>query len=451
MNKILVLDDDQNLLKVIKMRLESNDYSVSTAYEADTAVMKAKNNIFDLALVDFKLASKNGIELMEELHQIDPEMPIIILTAYGTIQTAVEAMKKGAYNYLTKPFDDQELLLQIKNGLEKGSLSREVRQLRDTLREKHGFENIVGKSEKMRKILEQVTQAAKNDSNVYVYGESGTGKELIAKNLHISSSRKDCPFLAINCASIPETLLESELFGYEKGAFTGATRSKKGIFALAHKGTLFLDEISEMSPAMQAKLLRILETKEFFPLGSEESIKIDTRIIVASNKQLEEEVGKGNFREDLFYRIHVIPIKLPPLRERKEDILLLAKYFLQKYTEKMQKNIKDFSVSASQKLILYHWPGNVRELENTIERAVAMSLRDEITDDMILPSQGVEEKSLQTLKSAKADFEKDYLIQLIELTQGNVTQAAKLAGKYRADLYELFRKYNLKPTDSRAR
>ncbi len=451
MNKILVLDDDQNLLKVIKMRLESNDYSVSTAYDADTAVMIAKKNIFDLALVDFKLASKNGIELMEELHQIDSEMPIIILTAYGTIQTAVEAMKKGAHNYLTKPFDDQELLLQIKNGLEKGSLSREVRQLRDALKEKHGFENIVGKSEKMRKILEQVTQSAKNDSNVYVYGESGTGKELIAKNLHIASSRKDCPFLAINCAAIPETLLESELFGYEKGAFTGATRSKKGIFALSHKGTLFLDEISEMSPAMQAKLLRILETKECFPLGSEKSIKIDTRIIVASNKHLEEEVEKGNFREDLFYRIHVIPIKLPPLRERKEDILLLAKFFLQKYTKKMQKNIKNFSVPVSQKLILYHWPGNVRELENTIERAVAMSIRDEITEDMIPPSHGIEEKSLQPLKSAKADFEKDYLIQLIELTQGNVTQAAKLAGKYRADLYELFRKYDLKPTDSRAR
>ncbi len=451
MNKILVVDDDQNVLKVIKMRLETNDYCVSTAHEAEAAVKIAKNNIFDLALVDFKLAEKNGIELMGEFHQIDPEMPIIILTAYGTIQTAVEAMKSGAYNYLTKPFDDQELLLQIKNGLEKGSLSREVRELRDMQKEKHGFENIIGKSEKMIKILEQIAQAAKNDSNVYVYGESGTGKELIAKNLHIMSSRKECPFLAINCAAIPETLLESELFGYEKGAFTGATRSKKGIFALAHKGTLFLDEISEMSSAMQAKLLRILETKEFFPLGSEKSIKIDTRIIVASNKHLEEEVEKGNFREDLFYRIHVIPIKLPPLRERKEDILLLAKFFLQKYTKKMQKSIKDFSVSVSQKLILYRWPGNVRELENTIERAVAMSLRDEITEDMIPPSQEIDEKSLQPLKSAKADFEKDYLIQLIELTQGNVTQAAKLAGKYRADLYELFRKYNLNPTDSRAR
>jgi two-component system response regulator GlrR len=299
--------------------------------------------------------------------------------------------------------------------------------------------------------MEQVAQAAKTDSNIYVYGESGTGKELIAKNLHIASSRKDGPFLAINCAAIPETLLESELFGYEKGAFTGATRSKKGFFVLAHKGTLLLDEISEMSSAMQAKLLRVLETMEFHPLGSEKAVKVDVRIIVASNKNLEEEVDKGTFRKDLFYRIYVIPIKLPPLREKKEDILLLAEYFLQKCTKKMKKDMKGFSESASQKLMLYHWPGNVRELENTIERAVAMSIKDVITEDLILPTQEMEKKGLQPLKNAKEDFEKDYLVQLIGLTQGNVTQAAKLAGKYRADLYELLKKYNLKPTDFRSR
>ena len=451
MNKILVVDDDQNILKVIKLRLEANNYRVATTLQAEAAVKIAKNKIFDLALVDFKLASKNGIELMEELHQIDPEMPIIILTAYGTIKNAVQAMKKGAYNYLTKPFDDQELLLQIKNGLEKKSLSKEVKRLRDMVKEKHGLENVVGKSKKMKKIMEQVTQAAKTDSNIYVYGESGTGKELIAKNLHIASSRNNLPFLTINCAAIPETLLESELFGYEKGAFTGATRSKKGFFVLAHKGTLFLDEISELSSAMQAKLLRVLETKEFHPLGSEKVVKVDVRIIVASNKNLEEEVEKGTFRKDLFYRIHVIPIKLPPLREKKEDILLLAKYFLQKCTKKMKKDIKGLSASASQKLMLHHWPGNVRELENTIERAVAMSIKDVITEDMILPTQEIEKKGLQPLKNAKEDFEKDYLVQLIGLTQGNVTQAAKLAGKYRADLYELLKKHNLKPTDFRSR
>ena len=451
MNKILVVDDDQNILNVIKLRLEANKYRVATTLQAEAAVKTAKNKIFDLALVDFKLASKNGIELMEELHQIDPEMPIIILTAYGTINNAVQAIKKGAYNYLTKPFDDQELLLQIKNGLEKRSLSKEVKQLRDKVKELHGFENVVGKSKKMKKVMEQVIQAAKNDSNVYVYGESGTGKELIVKNLHMASSRKNFPFLAINCAAIPETLLESELFGYEKGAFTGATRSKKGIFVLAHKGTLFLDEISEMPSTMQAKLLRVLETKEFHPLGSEKVVKVDVRIIVASNKNLEEEVEKGTFRKDLFYRIHVIPIKLPPLREKKEDILLLAEFFLQKCTKKMKKDMKGFSASASQKLMLYHWPGNVRELENTIERAVAMSIKDVITEDMILPTQEIEKEGLQPLKNAKEDFEKDYLVQLIGLTQGNVTQAAKLAGKYRADLYELLKKHNLKPTDFKSR
>lgn len=450
MNKILVVDDDQNILNVINLRLEANKYCVTTTLQAEAAVKIAKNKNFDLALVDFKLVGKNGIELMGELHQIDPELPIIILTAYGTITDAVQAMKKGAYSYLTKPFDDQELLLQIKNGLEKRKLSNEVKRLRDIVKGMNGLENIVGESKKMKEIMGQVIQAAKTDSNIYVYGESGTGKELIAKNLHIASSRRNFPFLAINCAAIPETLLESELFGSEKGAFTGAIRSRKGVFSLAHKGTLFLDEISEMPLTMQAKLLRVLETKEFRPLGSEKIVKVDVRIIVASNKNLEEEAKKGTFREDLFYRIHVIPIKLPPLREKKEDILLLAEFFLQKFTDKMKKNMNGFSASASQKLMLYHWPGNVRELENTIERAVAMSVKDVITEDMILPTQEIENKGLQPLKNAKADFEKDYLVQLIRLTHGNVTQAAKLAGKYRADLYELLKKYDLKPIDFKA-
>jgi len=251
MNKILVVDDDQNILNVINLRLEANNYRVDTTLQAEAAVTIARNKVFDLAVVDFKLASKNGIELMGELHQIDPEMPIIILTAYGTIANAVQAMKKGAYSYLTKPFDDQELLLQIKNGLEKRKLSNEVKRLRDIVKGMNGLENIVGESKKMKEVMGQVIQAAKTDSNIYIYGESGTGKELVAKNLHVASSRRNFPFSAINCAAIPEALLESELFGYEAGAFTGATRSRKGVFALAHKGTLFLDEISEMSSTMQ--------------------------------------------------------------------------------------------------------------------------------------------------------------------------------------------------------
>ncbi len=450
MDRILVVDDDQNVLTVIKMRLEAKAYQVFVATNAKNAVQTAHEDIFDLALVDLKLGEDDGISLMEELHRLNPEMPIIIFTAYGTIENAVEAMRKGAYGYLTKPFDYNDLLTEIQDCIGKSSLSKEIKNLRDMTREKYGFEHIIYKSEKMKKVMAQVAHAGEVDSNVHIEGESGTGKELIAKTLHVASSRKDGPFVAINCAAIPENLLESELFGFERGAFTGAARGKKGLLALAHNGSFFLDEISEMPPAMQAKLLRVLEEREFYPLGSEKPIKIDTRIIVASNKNLEEEVEKGNFRKDLYYRIHVIPIKLPPLRDRKEEIPYLARYFLEKMASKMNKKVSNFSPGAIQSLLLQSWPGNVRELENTIEYALAMATQDVITEEMLLQPQDDEaQESLRTLKSAKEDFEKNYLIQLIELTRGNVSQAAKLAGKYRADLYELLKKHDLNPADFR--
>jgi two-component system response regulator GlrR len=449
MDKILVLDDDQNLLRVIKLRLESSGYQVATAIQAEPGLEIAKTEGFDLALVDLKLAGKNGIEVMQELHQVDPEMPIIILTAYGTIKTAVEAMKRGAYSYLSKPYDYHDLLLQIKNGLEKRWLSKEVLRLRDMVEGKYSLKNVVGKSEKMKRVVAQVKQAAESESSVYIEGESGTGKGLIAKALHFASSRKDGPFIVINCATIPENLLESELFGYEKGAFTGATRSKKGLFRQAHKGTIFLDEISEMPLFMQAKLLRVLEEKEFYPLGGEKPIKVDTRLIAASNKKMKEEVKRGRFREDLFYRIYVIPIELPPLREKKGDIPLLAEHCLRKITKVNKKAIKGFSRGVLQKLMLYSWPGNVRELENTIECAVAMATRDVITEDLILPTQTTEGDSLRPLSEAKKGFERNYVIQLMELTRGNISRAAKLAGKYRADFYDLLKKYDLNPQDFR--
>ncbi len=451
MNKILVLDDEKNLLKVIKMRLEANGYQAATALRAEAAVEIAKKEEIDLALLDLKLAEKNGIEVMEELHEISPEMPIIILTAYGTIKSAVEAMKRGAYSYLTKPFDYRDLLLQIKNGLEKSRLSREVLRLRNMVEGRYGFQNVIGKSEKMKKVLARVRQAAESESSVYIEGESGTGKGLIAKTLHFASPRGDGPFVVINCATIPENLLESELFGYEKGAFTGATRRKKGLFLQAHKGTIFLDEISEMPLFMQAKLLRVLEEKEFYPLGGEKPVKVDTRLMAASNKNMKEEVKKGHFREDLFYRIYVIPIELPPLRERKEDIPLLAEHCLRRITKDNNKEIKGFSRGVLQKLMLYSWPGNVRELENTIECAVAMTTRDVVTEDLILPTQTTEGDRLRPLGEAKKGFERNYIIQLMELTQGNISRAAKLAGKYRADFYSLLKKYDLNPEDFRKR
>ena len=449
MHKILVVDDDRSILKVVKMRMEAHDYQVSAAADVKTALDKANKVAFDLAVVDLKLNGSDGIELMDDLRKINPEMPVIILTAHGTINSAVEAMKKGAFGYLTKPFDHHELLLQIEKSLEKRKLTKEVKRLRNIVEEKYGFDNLIGKSPKMKQILMQVSQAAKTDSVVYIGGESGTGKELIAKNLHLASDRGDGPFVAINCAAIPENLLESELFGYQKGAFTDAHQNKQGLFAQAQGGTFFLDEISEMPMNMQAKLLRVLEEKAVHPVGAGTPIKVDTRILAASNKNLEEELQKGNFREDLFYRIYVIVIQLPPLRERKEDIPLLVGHFLGKYSKQAGKKITGISPAASKKLLRYDWPGNVRELENTIESAVAMADKNIITQDLILQNQPFANESLKSLKDAKQDFEKNYLIELITLTKGNVTEAAKLAGKYRADLYELLKKYKMNPADFR--
>jgi two-component system response regulator GlrR len=449
MDKILVVDDDLNILKVIKMRLEAETYSVTTASKAEKAMNLASDEMYDLAIIDLKLNGKDGIELMEDLHRINPEMPVIILTAYGTIKSAVEAMRKGAYSYLTKPFDYDELLMQAKNCLEKNKLTQEIITLRKMLKERYGFENIIGKSKQMERVLEQLTRAAESNISVCIEGESGTGKELIARTLHLASARKNGPFVAINCAAIPETLMESELFGYEKGAFTGAVQNKSGLILQAQKGTFLLDEISEMPLSMQAKLLRLMQEREFFSLGGRKTIRVDTRFIATSNKDLEEEVKKGRLREDLFYRIHVIVIKIPPLRERKEDIPVLANYFLGKLSKEMKKKVAKFSAAAQQKLMLHLWPGNVRELQNTIESAIAMADNDIISEDLILPTQNVEQNNLKPLKDAKENFEKNYLIQLIELTQGNMAQAARLAGKYRADLYELLKKYDIKPSNFR--
>ena len=450
MNKIMVVDDDQIVLDVIRSNLELNDLEVLTATDPNDALDKMNGNEFDLALVDLMLNGNSGLDLMENLHRVDPELPIIILTGYGTINGAVEAMKKGACSYLTKPFDFDELLLQIKNCIEKRNLTREVKRLRNIVNEKYGLENIIGKSDKIKNVLTQAAKAAESNSIVCITGESGTGKELIAKNLHLASPRRAGPYVVINCAAIPETLLESELFGYRKGAFTGADQNKTGLLAEAQGGTLFLDEISEMPVSMQAKLLRVLEEKLIVPVGGNKAQKIDARFLVASNKNLEAEVGKGNFREDLFYRIHVIPISLPPLRDRKEDIPLFAHHFLDHFSRQFKKKMTGFSQGALLKLIRYNWPGNVRELKNAVEVTVLMADSDQITEDMILPSKAAGNNEIILLKDAKENFEKNYLIQLMQATRGNVTQSSKFAGKYRADLYELLKKHNVNPAEYRA-
>jgi two-component system response regulator GlrR len=460
--KILVVDDDKNLLELVRMRLESADYEVATAFGEEEAIEAAKRRPFDLSVVDLKLADRDGISLMEEIHLVNPEMPVIILTAHGSIESAVEAMKRGAYGYLTKPFDHRELLLQMERALENRRLNSEIKRLEGLLRERYDFANIIARSEKMQRVLEVVSRIARTESTAYIHGESGTGKELIAKAIHLASDRKNKSFVAINCAALPETLLESELFGHERGAFTGAVRTTKGLFTLAHEGTLFLDEIGEMPLSIQAKLLRALEERQFYPVGGEKPVAVDVRVIVATKKDLEEEVKRELFREDLFYRIHVIPIHLPSLRERKEDIPPLAEHFLGKFTQQMKKGIKGLTPQAMQRLMLHEWPGNVRELENTIEYAVAMGQQDVVGEDLILRTKLIPEHDetrpaetnqemrpgpLKPLKEARDNFERDYLVRVLEFCQGNVSQAAKLAGKYRADFYALLKKHGLKAED----
>jgi len=448
-SKILVVDDDKNILKVIKMRVEAAGFSIAAVEQAEAAIKAAAETAFDLALVDLKLADQSGIDLMEKLHRINPEMPIIILTAFGTIDSAVQAMQKGAFSYLTKPFDYHDLLNQIDNSLENSRLLKKINRFQDAEINRSHRQQIICNSERMKTVLRQAVQAAQSDSNIYIEGKSGTGKELVARLVHTASPRKNKPFVVINCAAIPENLLESELFGYEKGAFTGAANNKEGLLTKANGGTFFLDEISEMPLAMQVKLLRVIQEREFYPLGSRKIVKVDIRIIASSNRDLKSEVEKGNFREDLFYRIHVIQIDLPSLRDRKKDIPQLAKFFLKQFSEKANKAVKGFAPLAIQKLMLYDWPGNVRELKNEVERAVVMTTRDLITEDIVLPGQAAEGEMLKPLKQAKEEFERDYLERLIELTSGNVSRAAELSGKYRADLYELLKKYEMDPADFR--
>ncbi|MBI2209819.1 MAG: sigma-54-dependent Fis family transcriptional regulator [Deltaproteobacteria bacterium] len=458
--KILVVDDDKNLVETVKMRLESVDYEVATALREEDALEAVKGQPFDLSIVDLRLVRQDGISLMQEFHAINPEMPVIILTGHGSIESAVEAMKRGAYSYVTKPFESRDLLLQIEKALEKRRLTSEVKRLKGLLEEKYDFANIVAKSDKMQEILETVSRIAKTDSTVYIHGESGTGKELIAKATHLASARKERPFVAINCAALPETLLESELFGHEKGAFTGAIRTTKGLFTQAHEGTVFLDEIGDMPASTQAKVLRVLQERQFYPLGSEKPVAVDVRVIVATKKELEEEVKSGAFREDLFFRIHVIPIRLPPLRERREDIPHLVDYFLKKLGHQMKKEIKGLTPQAMQRVMLYDWPGNVRELENAMEYAVAMTQQNVIGEQLILQTKSVpreaagtvgtseiSQETLKPLKEARDAFEKDYICHLLQMSQGNVSQAAKLAGKYRADFYDLLKKHGLKADD----
>lgn len=449
--KILAVDDDANFLELIRIRLEVSGYDVITAPDEDEALVKARDEAPDLAIVDLRLVRTDGISLMGRLHAINPYLPIIILTAHGSIESAVEAVKKGAYNFLNKPFDPEELLLQVEKALENRRLQAEVKRLEGLLEDKYHFKNIIVRSEKMRLIMDLVSRVALTDSTIFITGESGTGKELIARAVHLASMRKTGPFVTVNCAAIPETLLESELFGYEKGAFTDAKKSHRGMFVRAQTGTIFLDEIGDMPASIQAKLLRVLQEKKVTPLGSGKPHDVDVRVITATNKNINEMIKEGSFREDLYYRIHVVPIEIPPLRERKEDIPLLAEHFLREISVRMKKEIRGISPMAMQKLMLYDWPGNVRELENTIEHAMAVTSDDIISDELILAAKDLPSESFTPYKRAVEDFKKGYIVRLLEFTKGNVSKAAKLADKYRPDFSNLVQKYNIKPEDFKKR
>jgi len=429
--KILVVDDEAPLREILQRGLaQMGGFSVEVARNGQEAIDKIEKEIFDLVLTDLMMPEMDGMELLKLIKGTRPEMPVIMMTAYGSIDTAVEAMKTGANDYITKPVDLKDLLLRISKVRQENLLLQENRLLRMELRKKFEFSNIIGKSRKMQEIFSLIEKVSPSNSTVIVYGGSGTGKELVAKAIHYNSPRADRPFIPFNCSAIPETLVESELFGHTKGAFTGAVQTKKGLFEEAHEGTLFLDEISTVLPSVQVKLLRVLQEKEVMKVGSTERTKIDVRMIAATNEDLETNMKKGNFREDLFYRLHVFPIFLPDLKDRKEDIPLLSYHFLDLYAKEAKKEIKGITKETMASLLEYHWPGNVRELENAIERAVIMTegeflVPQDLPGDLtggfsFLIRRGTKErKSLDEIKA-------EYITQILKETNGNKKTAAEI-------------------------
>jgi len=448
--KVFLVDDEKNILTTYGLRIKKLGFECKTFQDPRDALKAFSEEGADVVILDLKMEILDGHELMKELKKIDPDIPVIILTAHGSIENAVQLVKDGAYDYLQKPPEMNVLELRLKRAIEDYKIKKELSYLRKLLVGKGDFfKNIVAQSPKMKELFDTIKQVAKTDSTIAIYGESGTGKEIVANAIHHYSLRADKPFLAINCGAIPETLLEDELFGHVKGAFTNAYNNKAGLLVQADQGTLFLDEVGEMSEAMQVKLLRVLETGTVRPLGSEKEIKVDVRIVVATKRDLQQMVKEGKFREDFFYRIHVIPLYLPPLRERKEDILLLATHFIEKFSQKMNKNIKGMDNHLKDLLLGYNWPGNVRELENVIEFLVAMSPGPILKGELLKNSayKDLIKQEIRPLREVRDEFIKQYLDNLFKVTRGNVSKAAKLAGYYRADFYKLFQKYGFNPSD----
>lgn len=378
MDTILIVDDERNYLLVLEALLSEEGYQVVTADSAQQGLEVLQEHDLDVVITDMKMPGLDGMGFMDRIRLREPDLPIIMMTAYGSVEKAVEAMKKGAFDYILKPFKNEELKLTIRKAIDHYHLLCQNRQFARELQDRYHFGNIIGKSAQMQRIFQLIEKVAPTKATVLITGASGTGKELIARAIHYNSPRKEQPFISVNCGALPETLLESELFGHEKGAFSGAVSQRKGRFELAHGGTLFLDEISEMSFPLQVKLLRILQEMEFERVGGSQSLKVDVRVVAASNRNLKDEVAGRRFREDLFYRLNVVHVFIPPLRERTDDIPLLVEHFLTKYTEENGQDPISISAGAMKCILDYHWPGNVRELENVVERAIILSDRREL-------------------------------------------------------------------------
>ena len=446
---ILIVDDDSAHRTMLMTLVKGWGYEVTDADDGQTAIDLVEERYFDLVLMDIRMIKVSGLEAMDRIKIFNPSIPVIIMTAYSSIETAVDALKNGAYDYLTKPLDFEKLKLTIKRATEHFELKEENRLLKENLERQFDRQNIIGRSPAMLKLLDTVALVAQSEATVLITGESGTGKELIAGATHFNSTRKDAPFVKINCAAITESLLESELFGHEKGSFTGANRQKDGKFVQADGGSLFLDEVSEMPLSMQVKLLRVLQERELTRVGGEEVIRVDVRVIAATNKILTDLIAKGSFREDLYYRLNVVDLYIPPLRERSDDIPLIAQRFLETFAEKNRKDVNGFTPAAMDVLVRYNWPGNVRELMNSIERAVVLA-RSEILDAQDFISMQPAIEAYEAGSGRRMDFsgdmrledvEKSVILKTLEAAEGNKSETARRLGITRKTLHKKLKLY----------
>ena len=434
--KVLIVDDEKEIRDSLELLLSSEGLSVETVATGEEGLPKVEENLYDLVLLDLMLPGRSGLEIQKDLKGLDPTLPVVIITAMAAVETAVDAIRSGAYDYVTKPWNNEKLMVIVNNAIKQRKLHSENQQLRRALKERFGYSNIIGKSDKMLRLLDLVTQVAVSRSTVLIQGESGTGKELVAKAIHLKSSRVDKPFVPVNSGSMPVDLLESTLFGHVRGAFTSAVATKKGLFEIADSGTIFFDEIGTIGPETQAKLLRVIQEREFMRLGGTETIKVNVRILAATNVDLKKLVDEGKFRDDLFYRLNVITLDVPPLRDRREDIPILVDFFLKKYCEENDKSTYRFSSESMKILMDYPWPGNVRELENVVERAVVLAHGDVMGRDLLPESVTDPSPRFATLASLKMDqesslfdildaFERRVIIERLQQTGWSQTEAAE--------------------------